>query len=151
MRRHLGLERALAGLADHPPELQDARLDPGADVEGAHGVRGGGRQHRLDDVAYVDVIAGLVAVAEDPGRPAFEQRAAKDRHYARLSERVLSRPVDVSEAKRDRREVVEPVIDGEVTLGRVLGLAVRRVWKHLGALIQRRVPPIPLAVDRASG
>jgi hypothetical protein len=54
--RHLGLERAVAGVRDHPAELEDARLDARADVEGADHARVAGREHRLDDVGHVDVV-----------------------------------------------------------------------------------------------
>ena len=51
-----------------------------------------------DDVADVDVVARLPAVAEDLRRPSVAQQPHEDRDDAGLAVRLLPRPVDVAEA-----------------------------------------------------
>ena len=98
---------------------------PGADVEHAALVAER-TERRAGDVADVDVVARLAAVAEDPRLLASQSGAEEDRDDARLAVRVLARPVDVSVAERDVVQAVQPVERPQVLLARELRGAVRR-------------------------
>ena len=101
-----------------------------------------------DEIADVDVVARLLAVAEDLRRLALAQLAAEDRDDARLAVRVLARAVDVAEAQRHRRKPVEAVVEAEVALGAELALPVGGHRQRLDGL--RRRQHVGLAVDRAA-
>ena len=66
-----------------PVQLVHRRLDAGADVEDA-AVAPGRREHRVDDVADVDVVARLLAVAEDERLLAAREPLHEDRDDAAL-------------------------------------------------------------------
>ena len=119
----------------------------GADVEHAADVAVERRERRPRDVADVDVVAALRAVAEDPARLALEQPAEEDRDDAGLAVGILARPVDVAEAQRDVRRPVEPRERAEVALAGELRGAVRRERQARIVLARR---PLALAVDRAA-
>src|SRR6185437_15358086 len=94
-------------------ELDDGRLHTGADVErarieGAGGWQGSrcGKEVGVGDVGYVDVIAGLHAVAEDGQLASCQHSLAEDRDDAGLAVGVLARAVDVAVAEGDRVETV---------------------------------------------
>ena len=99
-------------------------------------------EQRVDDVADVDEVAALVAVAEDHRLLAARHALEEDRDDAALEPGVLPRPVDVREAQRRRASV--PWIrfqPGEVLLAALLGDPVRRqrqerrgLGRRLGAL-----------------
>ena len=126
-------------LASRLAELEHARLDAGADVVGAPGLRPGPGQERLDDVADVHVVARLVPVAEHPRGASAQKRSAEDGHHPRLSERVLPRPVDVAQPQGDPRDVVEPPVQRHVALRRVLALPVVGVRPAFGLLVEREL------------
>ena len=136
---------------DRSPELEHARLDPGADVEGARRVRprrrrGRRRRRRRRRCSR--------ASARRRRRPsACRRRAARRRRSRprRLAVRVLARAVDVAEAQRDRVEAVEAAVEVEVALGGELRLPVRGVGPALGVLGERQLAALALAVDRAAG
>ena len=58
-------------------------------------------ERRADDVADVDVVAGLAPVAEDPRRLAVREQAEEDRDDAGFAVGILARPVYVAEAQGD--------------------------------------------------
>ena len=140
-----------AGGGDPRAELEHARLDPGADVVGPVAAALGGGEERRDDVADVDVVAGLLAVAEDARPRAAEQGAGEDRDHAGLAVRVLARPVDVAEAQRDGARGRRGGVEAEVALGGELRLPVGRVGAALGVLGERQLAALALAVDRPAG
>ncbi len=86
----------------------------------------GGEEQRVDDVADVDVVARLQAVAEDRRCGAVAEQAHEDGDHARLAVGHLPRPVHVAEAERDVRAPVQPVPGGEVLLAADLRGPVRR-------------------------
>ena len=86
----------------------------------------GGGEVGGDDVADVDVVARLQAVAERDRRAALDELAAEDRDDAALAVRVLARAVDVRVAQRDRRQPVQAAVEAAVALGGVLALPVGR-------------------------
>ena len=90
-------------------QLDDGGLTPGAHVVDAAVVRPRGHG-RAGDVADVDVVARLRAVAEDLRRLAGEQPLEEDRDDARLAVRVLPRAVHVPVPQRRRARPVEPVV-----------------------------------------
>ena len=106
-------------------ELGDRRLAACSDVEHTALVAEGG-ERRTGDVADIDVVACLHAVAEDPRLLAACQRAEEDRDDASLTVRVLSRAVDVPVAERDVSCPVQPVVGAQVLLGCELRRAIRR-------------------------
>ena len=77
-----------------------------------------------------------------------EEAVEEDRHHPRLAVGVLARPVHVAVAQRDVARAVQPVVGGQVLLGRQLGGAVRRDRPPLRASLGRRRRA--LAVDRAA-
>src|SRR5205085_10173828 len=138
-----------AGCAlDRGVELVHRRLGAGADVDDPAAPELGRREHRLDDVAGVDVVARLAAVAEDRRLAALVQEAHEDRDDARLAVRLLAGPVDVAEAKCDVPRPKEAVPRREVLLGGELRRPVRREGAPLRRL---RGGAVALAVDRAAG
>ena len=122
---------------------------PGADVHraGRLGVRGG--EEAGHDVAHVDVVARLGAVAEHGHGPALGRRAREDRDHARLAVRVLARAVDVAEPQRHRREPEQPRVERQVALRGGLGGAVGGERGERGVLGRRQRGV--LAVERAAG
>ena len=130
-------------------ELRHGRLAPGADVAGPRPRESGGREVGGHDVADVDVVAGLQAVAERQRRAALDELAAEDRHHPALAVRVLARAVDVRVAQGGHREPVQAAVEAAVALGRVLALPVRGHRRGLGVL--RRGDRVGVAVDRAAG
>src|SRR5918995_1927550 len=119
-RGEAGLEARAAEhakLAAKPPqplgELQHGGLLAAADVVGAVGFALGSHQRRLDDVADVDVIAGLTAVAVHYRPLAAEQLSAEDRDDAAFAERILPRPVDVRESQIDRGDAMQAPIQSQ--------------------------------------
>ena len=83
-------------------EIVHGRLQPGADVEDA-AVSPDGGEDRRDDVADVDEVARLAAVAEDRHLVARAQPVHEDRDDAALELGELPRPVDVREAEHEWR------------------------------------------------
>src|ERR1043166_2611211 len=69
-----------------------------------------------DDVVDVDVVARLLAVAEDRDGLLVEDAAAEDGDDAGFPVRVLSRAVHVAVAQRRRRDAVHAVVPVEVLL-----------------------------------
>ena len=128
-------------------QLEHRGLLAGAHVEDAAVLTGGG-QRRPRHVARVDVVACLAAVAEDLRRLACCELPEEDCDHARLTVRVLPRPVDVAEAQRHVTRAVEPVVGGHVLLARQLRDAIRREGPALGVL---RDGAVALPVDRPAG
>ena len=60
-------------------------------------------------------------------------------------------PVDVAEPQRDRVDPVQAPIERQIALGGELRLPVGRVGPALGALVERQLATVALAVDRAAG
>src|SRR5690242_827754 len=85
----LGFEVAAAALLlQDRDEVEHAGLAAGADVDRAADVATvGGGEVRRDDIADVDVVARLAAVAVDRRSAAVHQPAAEDRDDAGLAER----------------------------------------------------------------
>src|ERR1035437_3533641 len=138
--RHAHLRGALERLG----QVQPARLDGGADVEGAvvqapHAGKLGGRGEdvRSGDVRHEHVIARLLAIAVDRERAAVEESLAEDRDDAGLPAWVLSRTVDVRVAQRDGIEAVGASVVGEVVLDAEFRYAVRRLG-ILGRFLRAR-------------
>ena len=100
--------RARATVISLPvPTFATSRLLPSRE-------RGDDRAH---DVADVDEVARLLAVAEDRQRPAGLRAIREDRDHAGVrARRILARAVDVEEAERRRRHAV----DGRVVVEREL-------------------------------
>ena len=104
---------------------------------------------RLHDVADVDVVARLEAVAEHRRRLVARDAAGEDRDHA------APRRADPGAARRrcrgagSRARAVQPVEQAHVLLGAQLGGAVRRL--RLGGRGLRRRPHRVLAVDGAAG
>ncbi len=103
--------------------------------------RSSARHRHRRDVAHVDVVALLGAVAEDVRRLPAGQEAEEDGDDAGLAVRILTGPEHVAVAKRRVPGSVEPVVRGQVLLARKLrrpvlgeGLARRRLGGRLGAL-----------------
>ena len=101
-----------------------------------------------DDVADVDEVAALAAVAEDRRLLAARHPLEEDRDDAALEPGVLPRPVDVREAQRDVRGAVDAVPAGEVLLAALLRDPVRRERRNGDVLVGRAGA---LAVDRPAG
>src|SRR6185312_1396298 len=89
-RGEAGFEGDAGELAELSRQGEDIGLDAGADVERPGRGRGGGGEHRADDVGDVDVVSGLEAVAEDSRGAALAEEAAEDRDHSRLAKRVLA-------------------------------------------------------------
>src|SRR5947207_1746637 len=141
----------LAVDAGHAPagnvQLVDRRLDARADVVDAAGVLDR-RQHAADDVADVDEIARLPAVAVDRRRLARRHPLEEDRDHTALERGLLPRAVDVRESQRDVVRAEEPVPTADVFLAGELRDPVRR--DRLPRRVLRR-RPVALAVDRPAG
>ena len=127
-------------------ELVHGRLGAGADVEGASGLPDRG-EYRGDDVADVDEVACLLAVAVDGDALAAAKPVDEDRDDAAFELRQLPRPVDVCEPEGDMPRPVEAIPGRQVLLGRQLGRAVRRDWPPR-VVLPRRTFALP--VDRAA-
>ena len=84
------------------------------------------RRAARDDVADVDEVARLLAVAEDGVASPRRQPLEEDRDDAALERGRLARPVDVGEAQDDVARAVDAVPAGEVLLGAELRDPVRR-------------------------
>src|SRR5215217_6790104 len=100
----------------------------------------------VDDIADVDEVARLAAVAEDRRRLAARHPLEEDRDDPALEPRVLARPVLVREPEHDVARAVHAVPAAEVLLAAELR---DPVWRHG---LERRVlerRPVALAVDRA--
>ena len=107
-------------------EIDHGRLDAGADIEDAPGLSDRGERRRRD-VAHVDVVARLPAVAEDLRCTRLPRSRPKKIATTPASPcGVLPRAVDVAEPKRDMLRPVQAVIGREVLLATELGRAVRR-------------------------
>src|SRR5215472_1662336 len=76
-------------LADHLDQLQDADLDPAADVPGTWPSAVGSGQERPDGVADIDIVPGLAPVAIDSGTLAGQRLRAEDGHHAGRARRIL--------------------------------------------------------------
>ncbi len=115
------------------------------------GGAGLGGQEGAHDVAHVDVVARLEAVAEDLGALAVEQAAAEDGHHAGLAVRVLARAVDVAQAQHRGLVAVEAPVQVAVALAGHLAHAVVRERAGLGRLGARHRQALVLAVAGAAG
>ena len=65
----------------------------------------------VDHVVDEDVVTGLQPVSEHGAGLAGQQPPAEDGHHAGLAVRVLPGPVDVAQAQRHPRRVVQPAVD----------------------------------------
>ena len=124
-RRVHRLRARAGGGAAQVVELDNRGLAPGPDVEDPAFLPERG-QRRPGDVADVDVVAGLEAVAEDARLLVAGEGAEEDRDDAGLAVRILARPVDVPVPERDVDRPVEAVVRAQVLLGGELRGAVRR-------------------------
>jgi hypothetical protein len=100
--------------ADNPAhdieQLIEGNTARGGDVDHfAGGVcRLAGAQHAVHDVGDVGEVAGLLTVALNRRRTAFEQRRGEQRDDARIGRpRILARPEYVEIADRDGLEAIE--------------------------------------------
>ncbi len=144
------LERTVGVGGQAGDDVEHRALLARADVVLAVGVVVG--QHgedRAHDVADVDVVARLGAVAVDRRLLAGLQLAAEDRDHARLAQRVLAGPIDVAQPHRRAAQAVQPPEQADVALGAELRLAVGRLGQRLDRLGRR--DDLGLAVDRAAG
>src|SRR5664280_2529957 len=134
---------------DQPMQLGNRRLQPGADVVAAPVADLAGRPDEgLDHVADVDVVAGGRAVPEDLGCPALQQGRAEDRYHARLTMRVLSRPIDVAERERGVCQPVHRPVGAEIQLAGRLRRGVRKlVFTSSGGSIYGEPEQLPVAED----
>ncbi len=128
-------------------EVEHGGGDPRADVEDARRPLQRGQRHR-SDVADVDVVPLLRAVAEDVRRLPAREPPEEDGDDTRLAVRVLARPEDVAVAERRVLAPVEAVVGREVLLPRELRGSVlrerragRRLRGGLGALAVDRARP----------
>ena len=103
-----------------------------------------------DEVADVDVVARLRAVAEHLRPAAGEVLAAEDRDHAGLAVRVLARAVDVAEAQRHRRQAVQALVEARGTARRRASTCRSRPSAGRRMVLGRR-DHVGLAVDRAAG
>src|SRR5262245_12101573 len=101
LRRVLWLETLRRLLVENLDDLEHGSLLAETDVDRPGGVAFAGAEVRVHHVVDIDVVARLLAVAEDHGLPAVDDSAAEDRDDAGLAERVLARAVDVAVAERD--------------------------------------------------
>jgi hypothetical protein len=147
--RVIGLEAVARLRGERVDDLEHAGLDAAADVVRAGGVRVDRAQVGVDDVAHVHVVARLLAVAEDLGSPALQQRAAEDRDHPGLAERVLAGAVDVAVAQRDRRQPMQAREQRAVVLGAELGQAIGGLGRD--RVVLGRGEGLALAVDRPAG
>jgi len=111
-----------------PADVEEVEHGSGgacADVEDARRPLQRG-QRRRSDVADVDVVSLLRAVAEDVRRLPARELPQEDGDDARLAVRVLARPVDVAEAERRMLASVEAVVGRQVLLPGELGRPVLR-------------------------
>ena len=127
-------------------QLRDRRVEAGADVVRAAAVTDRCEQ-RGDDVADVDEVAAVHAVAVDDRLVAARHALEEDRDDAALEAGVLARAVDVREAERDVRAAVDAIPAGEVLLAALLGDAVGRQRQERRLLVGGRGA---LAVARAA-
>ena len=82
---------------------------PLRDVEGSrHAGRHRGPGVGLDDVANVDEVARLLAIAKDGDRLAAQHLEREDRDHVAVGVEALVGPVDVEVAQAHRLETVEP-------------------------------------------
>ncbi len=129
-------------------ERVDVGLDPGADVDRTRDRPLEGEEVRADDVAHVDVVAGLAAVAVDRDELPAEHLPDEDGDHPRLAVRVLAGPVDVGVAQRDEGQAVLGLVEEGVQLARPLAHAVGA--HRVGRMRLRRREDLLLAVDRAA-
>ena len=64
---------------------------------------------------------------------------------------ILARPVDVAEAQRHAGQPVEAPVEAEIDLAAELARPVGGLGQARRLLAEREVPPLPFAVDRATG
>src|SRR5262249_58429676 len=103
----------------------------------------------LDEVADVDVVARLLAVAVDLEGPRAEHRLGEDRDDAGLPGSVLPRPVDVAIPEDLGPQAVDDLVIVHVLLDRKLRAAVRR--DGVGRMgLRGGAGALGLAVDRAA-
>ena len=148
-RTRLAMDRLAVDAGDlgtEPMELVHRRLERGPDVVDA--AAPGRREGGLDDVADVDVVARLLAVAEDERLLAAPEPFHEDRDDPALERGRLARPVDVGEAQDGVARAVDAVPAGEVLLRAELGDSVRG-HRPPRRLLGRRC--VDVAVDRAAG
>src|SRR3954469_23925174 len=108
MRGELDRYAAARRLLEDARDVDHARSLAGADVEPT-GVETasrrqwfrGGKPDCTRDVTDIDVVAGLQAIAEDRQWLVVEDAPAENGDDASFAVRVLTRPIDVSEAHRD--------------------------------------------------
>ena len=117
-------------------QFVDGGLARRADVERAAGAADG-REQCVDDVADVDEVAHLAAVAEDDRLVAARHPLEEDRDDPALEPGVLARAEDVGEAERDVARAVDAVPAGEVLLAALLRDAVRGERQEREALVDR--------------
>jgi dTMP kinase len=128
-------------------EVEHGRLDARADVEDA-AVGAHRSEERSHDVADVDEVTRLQAVAEDRRLLAALHALEEDRDHAPLQACLLSWAVDVRQPQDDMAGPVDPVPAAEVLLAAELRDPVRGQRVARGVLRRR---PVALAVDRAAG
>jgi hypothetical protein len=102
-----------------------------------------------DHVTHVDVVAGLLPVAEDRERLAREEPLGEDGHDAGLPVGVLAGPEDVGVPERHGLDSVETPVVVQVHLRRELGHAVGG-GRELGGGLHGG-PRNVLAVDHPAG
>ena len=132
-----GLRSDARGLGARLVEREHRRLRAAPDVEDAAAlVRRRGEQRR-DDVADVDEVAGLQAVAEDRRPVAACEPVEEDRDHATFEARRLTRAEDVREPRDHVARAVDPVEALQVLLAAELRDPVGRE-RQARALLGRR-------------
>src|SRR5579872_976073 len=114
--RHLDRGLPARGLDQDAHDLADARLLPGAHVEGARAVAAEREHVGGGDVADEDEVAGLQAVAEDARLLPAQEARAGDRDHTRLAGAVLARAVHVAVPQRERGHAVPATHGVQVNL-----------------------------------
>ncbi len=105
-------------------------------LKGPPSLADGGEQ-RGNDVADVDEVARLTAVAVDRRRLALRHPLEEDRHDAALEPGVLPRPVHVGKTQCDMTRAVNAVPAGEIVLAALLRDAVGRERLERERLVDR--------------
>src|SRR6266540_4102073 len=146
----LGLLAVFELARDQIEEPIDGSLHTRAEVPGTALSAGRRTGRGFNEIADVDVVARLLAVAADLWSPALQNGFREDRDDARLAGAVLSRPVDVGVAEDLDLEAVDDAVVVQVLLDRELGATVGR--DGIGRMVlARRTPSLGLPIERAAG
>ena len=125
---------AVGQLSQQREDPVDVGFDAGPHVEGADLVRRQRAGIGVRDVADVDKIAGLLAVAVDAGLLSAKESLGKDGHHAGFAMRILPRAIHIRIAQRRVRQPMQRMERPQINLGCELGRAVGRNGQCRGVL-----------------